>query len=306
MIFCSGVVPAISSIVRKLTTAAEKIVLLTPVYNIFFNSIINNGRYVSECPLIYEGGEFHIDFDLLEKLLSDPQTTMLIFCNPHNPIGKIWSAETMQRIGELCARHKVLVVSDEMHCDLTEPTKFYVPFASVSDICRENSITCIVPTKSFNLAGIQTTAVFAANENLRYKIWRALNTDEVAEPNVFAITAAIAAWTEGEDWLEQLRSYLFENRRMAEDYVKKQIPTVSLISSEATYLLWIDCSSISDNSEELAEYIRYKTGLYLCAGEEYGRAGRGFLRMNIACPSQRLSDGLQRLKAGISQYIDRK
>lgn len=304
MIFCTGVVPAISSIVRKLTTAAEKIVLLTPVYNIFFNSIVNNGRYVLECPLQYENGTYSIDFEALEKKLADPQTTMLIFCNPHNPVGKIWSSKTMKKVGELCAKHHVLVVSDEIHCDLTEPGSSYIPFASVSDTCRENSITCIAPTKSFNLAGLQTAAVVVPNENLRHKVWRGLNTDETAEPNVFAMTAAITAWTQGDVWLDELRDYLFENRRLAGEYLKAELPEIRLVSAKATYLLWIDSRSITENAEELAEYIRQKTGLYLCAGSEYGKAGEGFLRMNIACSKEIMMEGLYRLKDGITQYTE--
>ena len=306
MIFCTGVVPAISSIVRKMTTAAEKIVLLTPVYNIFFNSVVNNGRYVIECPLRYENGTYSIDLEALEKSLADPQTTMLIFCNPHNPVGKIWSSETMKKVGELCAKYHVLVVSDEIHCDLTEPGNSYIPFASVSDTCRENSITCIAPTKSFNLAGLQTAAVIVPNDNLRHKVWRGLNTDEAAEPNVFAMTAAIAAWTRGGAWLDELRNYLFQNRCVAAEYLKTELPAIRLVPAKATYLLWIDCGSITENAEELAEYIRQETGLYLCAGAEYGKAGQGFLRMNIACSSEIMMEGLHRLKAGITQYTAEK
>lgn len=306
MIFCTGVVPAISSIVRKMTTVAEKIVLLTPVYNIFFNSVVNNGRYVLECPLQYENGAYSIDFEALEKKLADPQTTMLIFCNPHNPVGEIWSSETMKKVGELCAKYHVLVVSDEIHCDLTEPGNSYIPFASVSDICRENSITCIAPTKSFNLAGLQTAAVIVPNENLRHKVWRGLNTDEVAEPNVFAMTVAITAWTQGDIWLDELRNYLFQNRRVAAEYLKTELPEIRLVPAKATYLLWIDCRSITKKSEELAEYVRKQTGLYLCAGAEYGKAGEGFLRMNIACSRETMMEGLHRLKMGITQYTAEK
>ena len=299
LIFSTGVVPAISSIVRNLTTAGEKVVLLTPVYNIFFNSVVNNGRFVTECPLQYEEGDYRIDFQELEKELSDPQTSMLIFCNPHNPVGKIWSRETMEKIGGLCAKYHVLVVSDEIHCDLTDPGTEYVPFASVSDACRENSITCIAPTKSFNLAGLQTAAVFVPDKTLRYKVWRGLNTDEVAEPNVFAVTAAVAAWTKGGPWLDGLREYLAGNKRAATEHMLR-IRGAELVPSEATYLLWIDCRSLTDHAEELSEHIRKKTGLYLCAGTEYGKAGEGFLRMNIACPRTTVMEGLRRLEAGIA------
>lgn len=194
LIFCTGVVPAISSAVRKLTTVGENVLVQTPVYNIFFNSIRNNGRNILESPLVYDGREYHIDFADLEKKLSDPQTTLMLLCNPHNPVGKIWNRETLEKIGELCAKHHVLVLSDEIHCDMTDPGYEYIPFASVSETCRENSITCIAPTKTFSIPGIQTAAVMVPNPVIRHKLNRGLNTDEVAEPNSFAVCAAVAAF----------------------------------------------------------------------------------------------------------------
>lgn len=172
LIFCTGVVPAISSTVRKLTTVGENVLIQTPVYNIFFNSIRNNGRNVLESPLVYKNGEYSIDFADLEEKLADPQTTLMLLCNPHNPIGKIWDSETLARIGELCGKHHVLVLSDEIHCDLTDPEYRYIPFASVSRACRDNSITCLAPTKAFNLAGLQTAAVMVPNPVLRHKLNR--------------------------------------------------------------------------------------------------------------------------------------
>lgn len=302
LIFCTGVVPAISSAVRKLTTPAEKVVLLTPVYNIFFNSVVNNGRYVLECPLSYDGEQYEIDFQELEETLADPQTTMLIFCNPHNPVGKIWSAETMKRVGDLCRKYHVVVVSDEIHCELTDPGKEYIPFASVSEACRDNSITCIAPTKTFNLAGLQTAAVIVPNPYLRHKIWRALNTDEAAEPNVFAMTATIAAYQKGGPWLDALRSYLYENKQTARTFLETQLPKLHLVPSEATYLLWIDCKELTEHAKELGRFLREKTGLYLSEGSQYGKTGETFLRMNIACRRAVLEDGLERLKQGVEAY----
>lgn len=302
LIFCTGVVPAISSIVRKMTTVGEKVLVQTPVYNIFFNSITNNGRHILENKLKYYGSEYAIDFEDLERKLSDSQTTLMLLCNPHNPIGKIWDQETLARIGELCWKHHVLVVSDEIHCDLTDPGREYVPFASVSEHCAQNSITCIAPTKTFNLAGLQTAAVMVPNETIRRKVERGLNTDEVAEPNAFAIDAAIAAFTQGEDWLNELRNYLFENKRTVQEFLKIELPQIKLVSSEATYLLWLDCSKISFYSNVFARYLREHTGLWLTAGINYGENGNCFLRMNIACPRARLLDGLQRLKQGVAAY----
>lgn len=302
LIFCTGVVPAISSMVRKLTTPAEKVLVLTPVYNIFFNSIVNNGRQVLESRLKYDGEAYQVNFEDLEQKLADPQTSMMILCNPHNPVGKIWDRETLERIGELCWKHHVVVVSDEIHCDLTDPGCSYVPFASVSEHCRENCVTCMAPTKAFNLAGLQTAAVAVPNPVLRHRVWRGLNTDEVAEPNAFAIDAAIAAFTEGADWLDALRGYILENKNAAAKYIREQVPQIEVVPSQATYLLWLHCGGMVGFASEAAEYIREKTGLYLSAGNQFGTGGGDFLRMNIACPRVVLEDGLRRLKEGIAAY----
>ncbi len=301
LIFCTGVVPAISSIVRKMTTVAEKIVVMTPCYNIFFNSIVNNGRNVLENRLHYEAGEYHIDYKDLEQKLSDPQTSMLILCNPHNPVGKIWDRRTLERIGELCYRHHVLVLSDEIHCDITRPGTEYVPFASVSGHCKYNSITCVAPTKTFNLAGIQTAAVIVPDETLRHRVNRGLNTDEVAEPNVFAAIAPVAAFRYGGTWLEELREYLWENRKEAEEFIRTEIPELVTVPADATYLLWIDCNALPGDLSELAEFIRSESGLFVCDGREYGN-GYGFLRMNLACRRELVREGLKRLKESIDAY----
>lgn len=304
LMFCTGVVPAISSIVRKLTTPAEKVLVMTPVYNIFFNSIYNNGRNILESPLLYDGESYSIDFCDLEKKLSDPQTTLMILCNPHNPVGKIWDKETLAKIGDLCKKHHVVVVSDEIHCDLTDPGKGYVPFASVSDDCRDNSVTCIAPTKTFNIAGLQTAAIYAADPILRHKVNRAINTDEVAEPNAFAIVAAIAAFTQGSGWLDALREYLYQNKCYVYEFVKEHIPSISVVRSEATYLLWLDCHKICPDTRPLAAFLRKEAKVYLSDGAQYGDSGKAFLRLNIACPISVLKDGLSRLADGIEKYIE--
>lgn len=304
LIFCTGVVPAISSTVRKLTTVGEKVLIQTPVYNIFFNSIRNNGRVILESPLVYDGREYAVDWTDLEEKLADPQTSLMLLCNPHNPVGKIWDRETLARIGELCRKHHVLVLSDEIHCDLTDPGCEYVPFASVSEVCRDNSITCVAPTKAFNLAGLQTAAVMVPDPVIRHKLNRGLNTDEVAEPNAFAIGAAVAAFDKGEPWLEELRHYLCENKQLVREYVEREIPGLKVVPSQATYLLWLDCGDITEDATRLAEFIRRDSGLYLTEGEEYGECGRKFMRLNTACPRQRLKEGLERLKRSVKAYTE--
>lgn len=305
LLFSAGVTPSISSVIRKLTTPGENILVQTPVYNVFFSSITNNGRKALECPLRYDGQTYQIDFDLLEEKLSDPQTTLMILCNPHNPIGKIWDRETLEKIGELCIKNHVIVLSDEIHCDLTDPGCAYVPFASVSQRCAENSVTCIAPTKTFNLPGLQTSAVVVPNPALRHKVWRALNTDEVAEPNCFAAEAAVAAFTEGGPWLEQLREYLAENKRQARSYIRQKLPQIKALDSQATYLMWLDCGKVSTDSNELARFIREETGLYLTAGSVYRGDGNQFLRINMACPRTRVMDGLERLQRAVLAYEKR-
>lgn len=306
LIFCTGVVPAISSMVRKLTTPAEKVLIQTPVYNIFFNSIYNNGCNVLQSPLAYNGKEYAIDFEDLEAKLADPQTTLMILCNPHNPVGKIWDRETLARIGTLCQKHHVIVISDEIHCDLTEPGKSYIPFSSVSEACRNNSITCIAPTKAFNMAGMQTAAVSVPNPVLRHKVWRGLNTDEIAEPNAFAVPAAVAAFTKGGAWLDALRAYVQQSKERVVQFVAQELPQLSVVPSEATYLLWLDCGKLGGDGAEIAQVIRRETGLYLSDGDQYGGNGNQFLRMNLACPHSVVEDGLRRLKAGILAYQAQK
>ena len=301
LIFSTGVVPSISSIVRKMTTVGENVLILTPVYNIFYNSILNNGRHVLESKLVYENGEYHIDFADLEEKLSDPETTLLLFCNPHNPTGNIWDRETLQRIGELCSTHHVLVLSDEIHCDLTDPGFDYIPFASVSENNRNNSITCVAPTKAFNIAGLQTSAVVVPNPVLRHKVNRGLNADEVAEPNAFAVEAAIAAFQEGEEWLEELRQYLVENKQFAISFFEKHIPQVKPVISHATYLMWLDLRAITNDTEQFCKELRETTGLYLSHGSQFGGNGNFFVRLNVACPRKRLEDGLERLRSMVTK-----
>lgn len=302
LMFCTGVIPALSSIVRKLTTPAENVVVMTPVYNHFFSSILNNGRNVLESKLKYENGEFDIDFKDLEEKLSNPQTTMMILCNPHNPIGKIWNKATLEKIGNMCCENHVIVVSDEIHCDIVELEKEYIPFASISEKCKNNSITCVSPTKTFNIAGLQTAAILVPDEGLRNRVNRAINTDEVAEPNVFAAIAPVVAYNEGGEWLDELNKYLWENRKFAENFIKENIKGVFPIKAEATYLMWVDCTSVSTNSKELCDFIREKTGLFVTSGDVYRNAD-GFMRVNIACPRSVLEDGFNRLRTGIEQYL---
>lgn len=304
MIYSNGVVAAISSIVRKLTTPAENVLIQAPVYNIFYNSILNNGRNVLSSDLVYDGDGYSINFEDLESKLADPQTSLMILCNPHNPVGRIWTAEELARIGELCEKHGVTVLSDEIHCDITAPGESYVPFASVNEQCRRISVTAIAASKTFNIAGLQSACLFAADPHLRHKVWRGLNTDEVGEPNAFSMVANVAAFTECDEWVDEMLEYVFENKRLACEFINANIPGMKANFSKATYLLWIDISGVASDSVDFCEKLRESTGLYLSDGAEYGESGRSFVRMNLATQRERVLDGLNRLKLGAEKYLE--
>ena len=306
MVYSNGVVAAISSIVRKLTTPAENVLIQAPVYNIFYNSIINNGRNVLSSDLVYDGSDYSIDFEDLERKLALPQTSLMILCNPHNPVGRIWCKDELAKIGELCHKYGVTVLSDEIHCDITIPgISGYVPFASVNDVCRDISVTAVAASKTFNIAGLQSACLFAADPVLRHKVWRGVNTDEVGEPNAFSMTANIAAFTECDTWVDEMLEYVFENKRIACDFINNNIEGMKATLSEATYLLWVDISEIAEDSVDFCEKLRETTGLYLSDGAEYGECGRSFVRMNLATQRERVLDGLDRLSRGAKAYQSR-
>jgi cystathionine beta-lyase len=307
LVFSLGVVPTISSSVRKLTSPGDNVAVFPPVYNIFYNSIVNNGRKPVEIPLLRDGDDFRLDFSGIEQAFSDPKTTFCIFCNPANPVGRIWTKEELTRLGKLAKCYGVTVLSDEIHCDLVAPGKEYVPFLAASSLNQEIGFACVSPTKAFNLAGIHTSAIIIPNPELRAKVVRQINTDEVAEPNVFSCLASTTALTQGREWLDQLRTYLFANRSFAQSYFQANLPLLHLIPGEATYLLWVDCSAlVSDNADGFVDYLRKTTGLYVSKGSSYGLSGAPYFRMAIGCPKAELLDGLNRLKQGVLGYQRKK
>ncbi len=302
MVYSSGIVAAISSMVRKLTTPAENVLIQAPVYNIFYNSILNNGRNVLSSDLVYKDGEYSIDFADLEEKMKNPQTSLMILCNPHNPVGKIWDRETLRKIGHLAHKHSVTVISDEIHFSFTAPGKKYVPFASVDDICVDISVTCISASKCFNLAGLQSACIVAKNPTLRHRVYRGINTDEVGEPNIFSMNANIAAFRHGDEWIDELNEYIFANKRFACDYIRDNIPSIKAPFSEATYLLWADISALSDDSVAFCKDLREKTGLYISDGTEYGACAKSFVRINLATQRSNVERGMKLLKEYVDKY----
>lgn len=300
----TGTVPAVSSMVRSLTEPGDAVVVLTPVYNVFFASIRNNGRLLSASPLVETEEGFAIDWDDLAGRLADPATSLLIFCNPHNPTGTIWTSDELRRVGDLCAQHGVAVISDEVHCDLVAPGEQYTAFAAASETCARISATCVAASKAFNIAGLQSAAVVAPDADLRRRVVAGFNRDEVAEPNVIAVEATVAALTKGEPWLDELRGYLFANKAHAVAAINA-VPGLRARLSPATYLVWIDATGLTDDSTALTAFIRDRTGLVLSDGAEYDPEGPTHLRLNVACPRARLDDALGRLRQAIGEWANR-
>ena len=300
-IYTSGVVPAISAVIKALAKEGDKILTLTPVYNCFFSSIRNNGCLLESCPLRYENNTFSIDFDDLERRAADPKATLMLLCNPHNPSGRVWTREELQRIGEICLRNNVIVVSDEIHCELVHPGFKYTPFASVSEEFQKHCVSCISPSKAFNIAGLQIANIIAADDDMRRRIDKAININEVCDVNPFGVIATIAAYNEGEEWLSQLMEYIHGNYTFFKAYCEEHFPQMPVAPLEGTYLAWMDCRSLRMPSEELEEKLMKEQKLWLNAGSMYGKEGEGFMRWNLACPRAFVEEGLKRF----GRYINR-
>ena len=303
--FIPGIVRGIAFVLRCFTDPGDKVVVQPPVYMPFLNLPRANNRQLVYNPLVFDEAEgmYRMDLDNLELVCLTEKPKVLILSNPHNPAGRIWSRAELETLGDLCFKHGVLVLSDEIHCDITDPGVSYTPFASVSEHCRDNSIMAMAPTKCFNIAGIQSAAAMASDPTLCRRIRKALESDSVAEPNAFAVAATIAAFEHCGPWLDEMRSYVFENKQTVLSFVEKYIPELHVVPSEATYLLWLDCSAYMSgfsDSDALAKEIRRRTGLFLSNGIQYGEPGSRFLRMNIACPRTLLLDGLDRLAKALS------
>lgn len=300
IVYTSGVVPALSAIIKALTVAGDRVLVQTPVYNCFFSSIRNNGCEAVVGPLVYMNETYRINFEDLEKKAADPKVKLLLLCNPHNPAGRVWTRQELTRIGEICLRNDVIVVADEIHCELVYPGHTYTPFASISDAFLMNSVTCTSPSKAFNLAGLQIANIIVADEYMRMKIDKAININEVCDVNPFGVEALMAAYNYGRDWLEELKHYLLMNYNYLKAYFNEYLPRFPVVMLEGTYLVWVDCSVLKRPSQEIVHTLLKEEKLWVNEGSMYGEAGEGFIRINIACPRQTLIDGLHRLKKGLN------
>ncbi|MGY0615551.1 MalY/PatB family protein [Vibrio sp. FJH11] len=293
--YTSGVVPALSAILKALTNPGDGVIVQTPAYNCFFSSIRNMECHLVENPLVNRDGYYEMDFKDLEDKASRSDVTVLILCNPHNPVGRAWTQEELTRLGEICFRHGVKVISDEIHCDLTFPGIRHQPFAAIGDQFLANTVTTNSPSKSFNIAGLQIANIITADKQLRDKIDRALNIHEVCDVNPFGVEALMAAYNESEAWLDALREYLHQNYITVVEFINQHLPRLSVIQQEATYLAWIDCRKLDIPSAEIGEKLINEGALMLNQGTVYGAPGEGYIRLNMACPRVQLLEGLQRM-----------
>lgn len=301
MQYTTGVVPALSAIVKAMTQPGDKVAFMTPAYNCFFSSVRNNGCIVEEIPLVYENLTYRIDFEALERSCADEKVKMLIFCNPHNPGGRVWTREEMERVNDICLRHGVFVLADEIHNELVMPGYEYLPFASLSQACLDNSVSCNAPSKSFNTAGMYISNIVCNNAEIRAKIDRAININEVCDVNLFGVEAVMAAYNESEDWIDQLCPYIWKNYQSLVDFFREKLPQIGITKLEGTYLVWADIRQLGVKSDVLAERLVNEGRVKVASGTIYGeRDGEGFIRINIACPHSRMMDGLRRIAAVIN------
>lgn len=294
IIYTSGVVPAVSAVIKALTVPGDKVIVQTPVYNCFFSSIRNNGCEIVSNPLRRTADTYEMDFDALERCAADPRAKVMLLCNPHNPAGRVWTPDELTRLGNICLRNGVTVVADEIHCELVYQVFKYTPFASLSDAFLHRSVTCVSPSKAFNIAGLQIANIVAFDNDLRSRIDKAININEVCDVNPFGVAATIAAYNEGEEWLNQLVDYLHGNYEAMAEFCRRELSEFPITRLEGTYLVWMDCSSLGMPSDALEHALLEDARLWLNAGTMYGAEGEGYMRWNIACPRSVMLDGLNR------------
>ena len=301
MRFATGVIPSITASVNHLSHTGDNVLLMEPVYNTFYNSILNSGRHALASQLKYDRSTYtySVDWDDLEEKMSNPLTTLMILCNPHNPTGYVWSRDELMRIIKLAQKYGVIVISDEIHGDLVLKGPDYTPTFSLPEEYRQNLVTLVSISKTFNVAALHAATGIVANPILRERFTRAINKYEVAEPNLLAIPGTIAAYTQGADWLHQLKKYLLDNREYLEQFISDNLPQLHVVPGTATYLVWIDVSEVTKDSNALAQKIRQETGLIINPGTYYHGNGNEFIRINIAYPLAQIKDGLTRLAKAI-------
>lgn len=298
ILFSPGVVPALWHIVKTFCSPGDKVIVQSPVYYPFYKVIEDNGCHVADNRLVNRGGRYEMNFGELEKLAADERVKMMLLCSPHNPVGRVWTEDELRRVSEICLAHGVLLVSDEIHSDLIYSPNVHTPVASLSDEILMNSITCMAPSKTFNLAGVQVSDIIVPDTRRRRKLAASFKSAGVM-PNVFGLAAQTAAYNEGEEWLEQLLAYLSGNLDYLENFIASRLPEVRFRRPEGTYLAWLDFSSYGFDADSLQKLVMQNARLALDDGYIFGGDGASFQRINFACPRETLKAAMERLKAGI-------
>ena len=294
ILYTTAVVPAVSCVIKALTMPGEKVLILSPAYNCFFSSIRNNGCEVLESPL---ASEFKVDWQDFEQKCADEKTTLFLLCNPHNPCGRVWTRDELQRMYDICHRHGVTIISDEIHCELIMPGYEFVPFGTVTDDC----VVMNSPSKNFNTAGLQIANIICTNPEWRRRIDRAININEVCDVNPFGIVALQAAYNDSEDWLDALNLYLWENYKTLCDFFAREMPQLKVTRLEGTYLVWVDHSALGISTDEFFNRLLDEGHVWVSAGTMYGpQTGEGFIRINIACPRSQLNEALRRIASVVN------
>lgn len=292
ILYTTAVVPAMSVVIKALTMPGEKVLILSPAYNCFFSSIRNNGCEVLESPLKRVDDTFEVDWQDFEAKCADEKTTLFLLCNPHNPCGRVWTREELQRMSDICRQHGVAVVSDEIHCELVMPGHTFVPFGTVTDEC----VVMNSPSKNFNTAGLQIANIITPNAAWRRRIDRAININEVCDVNPFGIVALQAAYNESEDWIDELNEYLWGNYLALCQFFAEHLPQFTVCKLEGTYLPWVDVSALGIPVDQLCDRLLTEGKVWVNPGTMYGpETGKGYIRINIACPRSQLMEGLRRI-----------
>lgn len=296
MLYTSGVVPAISCSIKALTLPGENVLVQTPVYNCFFSSIRNQGCQIVENRLVRKDDSYVIDWEDFERKCADEKTTVFLLCDPHNPGGRVWTKDELAKMGAICAKHHVFVISDEIHCELVMPGYKFTPFAAVNDVNLRNSVTLSSPSKSFNTAGLQIANIICKDDEVRRRINRVINIFEVCDVNPFGPVALKAAYNESEEWLDELNEYIWGNYQLLKETFAQQLPSLKVTRLEGTYLAWVDISSLGMTSDAVTKKLLKEGHVFVSNGTLYGKeAGEGFIRINLACPRAVLKEGLSRI-----------
>lgn len=296
-----GVVPAIHFLIRTFTRPGEKVLIQRPVYYPFFSAIETNGAEIVSSSLILSDSRYEMDLAEVEVKAADPSTTLMILCSPHNPVGRVWTREELTRIGEICLRHKVLVIADEIHADLVYPGVTFTPFAAMDERLARRTVVCTAPSKTFNLAGLHTSNIIISDPQLRQRFQQTLNSCGMGKwANPFGVVACETAYREGEAWLSQVMAYIEGNLNYMQQFIADHIPGLKVIRPEGTYLVWLDCRGLGLDKWALKRLMLEKARIFLDEGFIFGPEGEGFERINIACPRPILQEALARLRRAVN------